>query len=203
MKPLKNLFSIAIVFCLAAPSVLLAQSKEISIPHIPQSAADFTTMRNTIATTPEGGAAMVIAALMAFSQDRNLGMQCLTIALDSSNLEDGSVISGKAPARSFNYHLGRMDQKQIWPYLAFNYVKGGTVKDGYAVKNNPPFTVVTSRNKYSGTEASGKVKVFVAVDGFSPRPITLKKNKAGHWKAYELSSVWLDVAKPQAEEEEL
>lgn len=187
------LFAVSVIL----PAASYAQTKEITISKIPGTPEEFVQMRDALATSPEGGAAILIAALMAFSVNRDLGMACLTIALDADNLTKGNAYKGFQPAGNFNYHLGRMDGYKRWPFLAFAYVKGGTPNDGYAVKNTPPFIVVTSRNKFSGDEASGKVKVFVDVVGFRPRPISLRKNANGHWKALELSSMWLDVPAPK------
>lgn len=204
MNRVKTRLTILIMFSMILPTAIFSQRKEITIPNIPSSTQEFIQMRNKIATTPEGGAAILIASIMAFSKSKELGMACLTIALDSGNLAQGNSYKGYTPTRGFNYHLKRMAGYKRWPYMAFAYVKGGVASDGYAIKSKAPYTIVTSRNKYSGDESKGRVKIFVDVHGFRARPFIMRRNNKGHWKALGLSSLWLDVYPPKkAAKEEL
>jgi hypothetical protein len=171
-----------------------ALAKEVEIPGIPSSAEQFTEMRDKLATTPEGGAAATVAALLAFSQSPEVGLQCLTLILDQRNVGNGTVIKGHAPISAIMYHVNRISGYDMWPYLGFAYLKGARAQSNYAV--NPPYKVVTSRQKNSGTDSSGQVKVFVECDGFRPRPISLHRNDKGIWKAYEMSSLFLNVSPP-------
>lgn len=173
---------------------LSALAKDVEIPAIPGNAEEFAQWRDQIATTPEGGAAATVAALMAFSKDEKLGLQCLTLMLDQRNVGNGDVIKGHAPIGAIMYHVNRISGYDMWPYLAFAYVKGGTAENNYAV--SPPYTVVTSRQRNSGSDASGEVQVFLNCDGFRPRPISLHRNDKGIWKAYEMSSLFLNVSPP-------
>lgn len=172
----------------------LAAAKDIEIPAVPASADEFTEWRDKVATTPEGGAAATVAALMAFSKDKKLGLQCLTLMLDQRNVGNGDVIKGHAPIGAIMYHVNRISGYDIWPFLAFAYVKGGKAEKNYAV--DPPYIVVTSRQKNSGSDSSGEVQVFVDCDGFRARPISLHRNDKGIWKAYEMSSLFLNVSPP-------
>lgn len=183
--------ALLIVTLLVASS---AWCEDITIPGIPSSADEFVTMRNELATTPEGGAAMFIVTLLGFSQSQDLGMQFLTLALDQGNVGKGNVYKGYAPNRSIMYHVDRLTHQKVWGYLGYAYIRGATPDNEYQV--SAPYTVVTSRNKYSGDEASGRVKVFVDVAGFKSRPIALKRNDNGIWKAAECSSMFLNVEPP-------
>lgn len=167
---------------------------EVKLAKVPSSAEEFTQMRDEIATTPEGGAAMTVAALLAFSKDKEVGLQCLTLILDQRNVMKGDVIKGYAPLGSIMYHVNRISGYNMWPYLGFAYLKGATHKTDYAV--SAPYTVETKRQKNSGSDESGSVKIFVHCDGFSPRPVTLHRNDKGIWKAYEMSSLFLNVTQP-------
>lgn len=186
-----------------ATQALYAQSKEIKIDKLPENVEDFVKMRNDIAKTPEGGAAVFIAALMNFSKSQDLGMQCLTVALDKSNVTRGKVYKGFRPGRGIMYHVDRITGYKRWSYLGFAYTKGATAEKNYKVEM--PFIVASFRNKYSGDESKGRVKVFIEVDGFRARPIILKRNKKGYWKALGVSSMFLDLKKPanQIETDEL
>ena len=116
------------------------------------------------------------------------------LALDQRNVGTGSAYKGYAPSSSIMYHVNRLNRQNVWWYTPFAYVAGATADNNYKV--SAPYKVVTSRNKYSGEESSGKVKVFVNVHGFSPRPITVARNDKGIWKAYECSSVFVNVPAP-------
>lgn len=196
----KKMTSLSIAICVFAATVttLNSQSRETVIESLPASIDEFIKRRDMLATTPEGGAAMLWMALATLGQDRQLGMQFLTIALDQQNLRKGNIYKGYAPAGSIQYHLDRLASRSVdvWTYLPFAYVKGSSPDNDY--QTNPPYTLEFSRNDYSGQERDGKVKVFLAVYGVTPRPITMHRNDKGIWKAYELSSMFLDVAAPES-----
>ena len=119
---MKNLFfalSLLIFACFPATA------KEIEIPAVPTSADEFAEWRDKVATTPEGGAAATVAALMAFSKDKQVGLQCLTLMLDQRNVGNGDVIKGHAPIGAIMYHVNRITGYDMWSFLAFAYVKGG------------------------------------------------------------------------------
>jgi hypothetical protein len=181
------------LFCIVSMS-LACSAKEIEIPAVPASADEFVALRDQLATTPEGGAAATVAALLAFSKDPQVGLQCLTLILDQRNVGNGTVIKGYAPISAIMYHVNRISGYNMWPYLGYAYLKGATAASDYRV--SPPYKVVTSRQKNSGSDASGAVKIFVECDGFRPRPISLHRNDKGIWKAYEMSSLFLNVSPP-------
>ncbi len=191
---MRKYIALALTVFLVGATSIQAQSKEVTISSIPASADEFIQMRDRLATTPEGGAAMLIVALMGFSKSESLGMQFLTLALDQRNVGSGNAYKGYAPSSSIMYHVNRLNRQNVWWYTPFAYVEGATAESNYKV--SAPYTIITSRNKYSGDESSGKVKVFVNVHGFSPRPITVAKNDKGIWKAYECSSVFVNVPAP-------
>lgn len=172
----------------------VAWAREVEIPAIPQSAEEFVAFRDSVATTPEGGAAATVAALLAFSHSPEVGLQCLTLILDQGSVIRGDVIRGYAPNGSIMYHVNRISGYQMWPFLGFAYLKGARAEQDYAVR--PPYRIVTSRQRNSGTDASGQVKVFVECDGFRARPIGLRRNDKGIWKPYEMSSLFLNVQAP-------
>ena len=171
-----------------------AAAKDVEIGTVPESIDDFLALRNRIADTPEGGAACFVAALLAFSRSKDVGMQCLTVAIDQRNVGRGNVYKGYAPIGSVMYHVNRISGYNMWPYLGYAYIKGARADQNYRV--SPPLAIETYRQKNSGSESSGKVKVFVNTDGFRARPITMRRNDKGIWKAYEFSSLMLNVNPP-------
>lgn len=185
---------LTIVLSLVCLLLSPAAAKDVEIGTVPESIDDFLALRNRIADTPEGGAACFVAALLAFSRSKDVGMQCLTVAIDQRNVGRGNVYKGYAPIGSVMYHVNRISGYNMWPYLGYAYIKGARADQNYRV--SPPLAIETYRQKNSGSESSGKVKVFVNTDGFRARPITMRRNDKGIWKAYEFSSLMLNVNPP-------
>ena len=182
----------------------IAQNKVVKLSKLPASPEEFIQMRNKLSQTPEGGAAMFIAAMLNMGKSEKLGLQCITIAIDQSQVTSGNVYKGYKPGNGVMYHLNRLKRGgrgNFWAYAPKAYLKGATLNNGY--KASKPYKVVTSRNKYSGQESSGKVKVFIDVAGFRPRPISMKRNDKGIWKAYGFSSMFLDVPKSPKKKDDL
>jgi hypothetical protein len=187
------------VFSMAVAEPVYSQKTDFQITEIPKTVDEFLAMRDKTAKTPEGGAVMLLVSLMKFTESEELGMQFLTISLDRSNLEQGNVYRGFAPGGSIRMHLNRLKGASNNPmsYMFYAYVKGGAPANQYNVAL--PYTVVLSRNRYSGTEESGVVKVFIDCYGVSARPVTLRVDSNGNWKAHELSSMFLNVQPPIVE----
>lgn len=175
--------------------------KEMTIDKLPSTTEEFVEMRNKIAKTPEGGAYMMMVTLLTMSKDEALGTQFLTITLNKRNITNGNVYKGYKPGSSIQYHLDRVKRggKNFWEYTPYGYVKGATPDNKYQVEM--PYTIVLSRNRYSGDESKGKVKVFIDCYGVMPRPVTLKRNSRGYWKVYEMSSFFLPVQAPAIEDD--
>ncbi len=196
---IKFMVSLYLTSFLAAPVSLSAQEQYVEIQSIPATIEEFEGIRDSLASTPEGGAATMLLAMLVFAENETLGLQCMTVALDNSNIEKGGVYKGHQPAKHLEYHLNRFRQKKYWPKAT---IQGTVPENGYAYET--PIRFAISRNKYSGSEESGKVKVFVATYGVSPRPMTMVRNNRGIWKAKELSSFFVDVqAPPSGEDDEL
>lgn len=191
------------VFAFGSLQTGIAQNKVVKLSRLPASPGEFIQMRNKLSKTPEGGAAMFIAAMLNMGKSEKLGLQCITIAIDQSQVASGNVYKGYKPGNGVMYHIRRLGRRKVnfWKYAPKAYLKGATLKNGY--KASKPYKVVTSRNKYSGKESSGMVKVFVDVAGFRPRPIKMKRNDKGIWKAYGFSSMFLDVPKTPKKKDDL
>lgn len=176
----------------------MASLKHIQIDQFPQSVDDFVALRDAVAKTPQGGAAMMVVALLTFAGDEALGQPCLTVAVDRGRLHEGYK----------GWQLHKSDMRRIeeqiarQPYLPQSYIKGATPENGYTLPA-PPYTFEFSDNAYSGDPASGTYRVFVACSGAaSPRPATLKRNDKGFWKASEWSSLVVGVQAPAAQAED-
>lgn len=170
-------------------------SELVQVSALPQSVEEFISLRDQHADTPEGGAAMMVVALIAYSESEALGEQCLTVAVDRQRLDEGT--GGYKGWRVSTPDMRRIrSQLSGKGYLPRSYVKGATPEHGYRLAA-PPYVFEVSRGPYSGDAGSGMVKVFVATSGASsPRPMTVRKNNRGVWKAREWSSLIVGVIPP-------
>lgn len=191
------LLATAITFALTTPA--LAQGKDsITIKAMPKTNEEFVKLRNAQATTPEGGAAMFLLAMLAWEKDKDLGEPFFTIALDKGQLKKGKGgYKGYAPGNSAMFLIKRIDGKKVFPKA---YVKGTTTKAGYAAK--APFTFKFMRNKHS-KQTNGDIKVYVYCSGAdTPRPVRLRKNNRGLWKVVEFSSLVVGMKKPPSKDDD-
>ncbi len=171
-------------------------SQQIRIERLPRTVEEFVAWRDGVAGTPEGGAAAMVVALHAFAADEALGRQCLTVAVDAGHLADGpDGYKGKTLGKPALSSLkGRVGGK---PFMLRSYFEGTSPEKGYALPEGG-LAISVSDNPYSGDKASGTYKVFVACAGASQaRPVTLKRNDKGLWKAHEWSSLTLGVVPPK------
>jgi hypothetical protein len=176
-------------------------STDVKVEKLPATADEFVAMRDQLATTPEGGAAMFVVALLKFAEDQNVGTDFLTISIDGKWLmDDKNGYKGKSVLRLYMQNLReRIAEK---PYVARSYVQGTSPENEYVLPDYPITIKVFEQtgdadtNKANG-EKGGMVKYFVYSTGAdSPRPIQLKKNNRGLWKAYDWGSLLVGVRPP-------
>ena len=96
MKKIITAFFLAAIFS----QTVFSGDKLISVNRIPANTEEFVYMRNVQSNSPEGGAAMFIMSMIIYTTDKNLGMQCATIALDQTRLVSGSPSKGFTPDKS-------------------------------------------------------------------------------------------------------
>jgi hypothetical protein len=173
----------------------MSERMSITIPSLPTSVDEFLDLRDRVATSAEGGAAMMVVALLAFAQEAELGNQCLACAVGSSRLVDGA--EGYKGLQLTNASLARIRTQVVGrEHLPRSYVRGTEPESAYEL-DSPPYRIECLRNLHSGDPASGKCKVFVLSSGAdSPRPVTVAVNKSGIWKAIEWSSLLVGVRPP-------
>lgn len=168
--------------------------ESVILDSIPTKVEGFVAMRNDLATTPEGGAAMFVLAMKIYKENEEFGKKCLVIAADRGELRSGNVYKGY----DLNSWMTIKSGTGRYPKIAHSYIKGSSPGNGYAV--SLPYTVeFGARNSYSGDNTSGKVRIFILCSGAdSPRPITMVKNNRGYWKASKWSSLFAGM-KPEIE----
>jgi hypothetical protein len=168
-------------------------AQTVKIDNYPGNIDEFIELRNQIANTPEGGASVFLIALKIYAENPELGKQCLVIAADRGVLREGNVYKG--------FELLHGDMSLIESQLGKDknipnsYFEGSSPANGYKVKL--PYQMEFSSNAYSGDPKAGTFKLFVNCSGAdSSRPITMKRNDNGIWKASNWSSLLIGIKKP-------
>ncbi len=164
----------------------------VALSGMPGSREEFLTLQASLATTAEGGAAAFLLALILRRADETLGAACLAESVDGSRLRIGAP--GPELVRR---DLQRIDEQlRANPGLPAAYFEGATPTNGYALPEMP-WTVALTTNPYSGDADKGLIKLFVACSGADlPRPVTLKRQEDGLWKASEWSSLLMGIRRP-------
>ncbi|MCA9605079.1 MAG: hypothetical protein KC619_05770 [Myxococcales bacterium] len=165
----------------------------ITIPSLPETVEAFVALRDELARTPHGGAAMFVVAIEAFTRGADLGLACFTIAIDASELVAGDVYKGRAPRRMTIDDLRqRIGAK---PYVARSYFAGTSPEEAYRLPDGP--LQVRIRHQERDPLGPERAKLFVHSTGAdSPRPIVLVRNDRGLWKAKSWSSLEVGVRPP-------
>jgi len=155
----------------------------MEIHSLPSTVEEFRQWRDSVAGTPEGGAAAFAVALTVFAEDPVLGIQLLTMALDAGQLSSGTEgIGGRQPARLRDFK----DRNGRNPHIARSMFQGTSPEAGYAL---PPFPLIIKFKDSPAAPAGDETKIFIYTTGApSPKPLSLKRNDKGMWKATEWSS---------------
>ena len=167
----------------------------------PGSLEGFLSIRDGTAITAGGGAACFVLALKEFVRMPDIGALFLAAMTDSSRLEETD--GGYRGLRLRNQDL-RLISMQLAdnPWLPDSYICGTSPETGYTLPEGGEYTVdVKADPRSAGTAAEGTTKVFVTCTGAdSPRPVTLKRNGSGIWKALEWSSLLVGIRPPATPE---
>ena len=173
----------------------MSQLEPVRIDALPRSAEEFQALRDRVARIPQGGAAAMVVALLAFAEDEAVGGPMLVLAADRSRLQE-------APDGTQGFRLRKTDldlvRRQVKgkPHVLRSYFRGTSPASGYRLPP-APLEIAFTDNPYSGDAAAGPYKVFVACSGAdSPRPVQVRKNDKGIWKASEWSSLIVGVKPP-------
>ena len=194
---MKTKFFLSLLIFALSFSFINAQGT-VKIKKLPTSIDEFVQMRNNIATSPEGGAAMFLVALKIYVENPELGKQCLVTVVNRNSLREGTTYKG--------YQLLNTDMNLIERQMGHDknipnsYIKGSSPQNNYTVKL--PYEYEFTSNRYSGDKINGPFKLFVKCSGaYSPRPMSLKKNNRGIWKLSNWSSVLVGIAKPPIDDD--
>ncbi|MCG6142419.1 DUF6935 domain-containing protein [Leptospira mtsangambouensis] len=170
----------------------LTSRSPVVFPSEPTSLEEFKSLQSSVATTPEGGVALLVLAISLYGKNQELGTKAVTLSVLSKNRQKSTkptAVDGMDLGNGDKYLLGQLDKYKM---LSNGYWKGAEPSNGYTA--SLPLTVETYTNPYSGEESSGKIKLFVATRGASSfRPVTMEKDSDGLWRAKEMSSLFVGM----------
>jgi hypothetical protein len=190
------------VLSIAAAAALLLGGPSMSSaetdlgPHpLPQSPEELITLRDQIAKDPWGGAAIAVFALIGWDADAPRGESMLVLAVSERNVDKVKGAAAAAPGTYKGYALSgafkawlRLGER--YKHCARSYAVGATPENRYTVDPAAVTVRFKKQDKAVGSIESGTYKVFVCSAGAdSCRPITMRRNKHGVWKADEMSSL--------------
>lgn len=165
----------------------------VTVNKIPGSVEEFIALRDEIGKTRQGGATMMVLAMYTYTVNPELGEKFLTMSIHRSQLrKSGRGYKGYSPRymSSFQSRIAGKDG-----YKVRCYFPGTSPENGYKIPDGP-YKFQWIDNPYSDRK-KGFYKILLPCTGAdNPRPMTLKANNRGIWKAYEFSSFTLGCRKP-------
>ena len=145
---------------------------------------EFRKIQSEVARTPQGGAIMFVTALLEYASGND---EFMKLALLEDDLVGGSLSA-----------MDRYRLRRVKEFMARAYVDGTTPDDCYQLPSDDEIALAfRPQDKHVGSVASGRYKVFVwsGDASLTARPMTLKRNQAGLWKAVEFSSLVLPLVR--------
>jgi len=171
------------------------QTTKIQIDFLPENEEQFLNLRNSIATTAEGGAAAFIIALKLLTMSNILGAKALILQMDKSQLQvdEHSYMGYQIPYKHWKLFETQLNANY---YIPNSYILGSSPANRYQIEL--PYVIEFEFQKYAEISDIQKKKIFVKTSGSeSIRPIVLKQNDKGIWKAFEWSSLLAKIIPPQ------
>ena len=197
MKKTILLLTACLLFAPGAAGVA-NQNREyrVEIASIPATVDAFVAMRDKVATTPEGGVAMLLVALRMWETSRVEGTKALIVIMDMNLLQQNSgeySYKGYGVGRSYEYMLGSASRNS--PYVPSSYFPGTSPANNYAMGSGPYRLEFTPHRHRPQNDVEHTL--FVPSSGAdSPRPVQVKKNDKGIWKAANFSSLLVGIRPP-------
>jgi hypothetical protein len=154
---------------------------------------EFQAQWTADAKTPEGAVRLYLLAMLEHLQAKNpQARKMVALGLPKDEV-DAQGEPGPGQALSFN-QFGRVIEGTNFPgAIAASYL-GGTPANGYV--HDPAAALVVDEQATRRQDA--EVKLFLRSGGKdSPSPVLLKKNKDGHWKIFDASSLFTGVRPAQ------
>lgn len=168
---------------------------EVTIEKLPATMDEFLALRDAHGSDPFGAASLFVVAQIVYTKDETLGHQMFTVLLDKEYLdnvgEEKGFYKGYRPRQIYVQNWrDRLGKK---PWIARSYITGTAKANDYALPAGPfKIRIREQSDSLQGDTA----KVFVWSEGAdSPRPLHMKKDANGNWKATNWGSLEVDVDK--------
>lgn len=182
----------------------------LGISQLPPDVEGFLKLRDQFSDTPAGAAAIFLLAMHMYGDESELGLRCLTIAVDTTLLEANSAGIGYKEKVLLQKERDRFAKVlKESPETARGYWKGAGPDNGYTPET--PLQATLYRQLSDGETASQytratrgtaqpEQRLFVMSEGYqnvkeSGRPILLARNTSGVWKAKGYAGVVWPVMK--------
>lgn len=140
------------------------------------------------AATPEGAAAVFVAALITYETDEDVARDCMRRIVDDGYLSNGEL------SYDLNYLIDVGIDRS--PEIARSYVSGAEPANGYALPEAPWQVVFTRDARFDLGNEQFRVKVITSGQPTS-RPVTMRRDDAGHYRIHEASTLFVGVAAPR------
>jgi hypothetical protein len=189
----------------------LIESNIVEITSFPANTEEFEQLQRELAVDPEGGAVMLLLALMTLSREEALGEILLAKAVHSACLVESrptyaDYLNGNGHMQNNGGPVQRtirsgdlqiiLSQITGQPYLPHAFIMDVHPESGYRLPP-PPYRFELLTNVYSGDPDSGVCKLFVACAGAaSPRPVTVRRDDDDLWRASEWNSLIVSISPP-------
>ncbi len=162
----------------------------IQLASVPNSLDSFKKIYSDLQDTPEGAAAAMILALLLYTENSEDGEAALSLAVHPDQLAAGG--GNKLNQRSLNLIKMQIKDKK---YHMQSYFKDTLPENNYVLPAKPYILEFTT-NPHSGNAGKGTLKLFIKSSGAdSPRPLSVKIDQSGKWKAIEWSSLLSGIRK--------
>ena len=150
----------------------------ITFNRLPHSLGKFLELRNQVAHTPQGAAAMMVVAINIYKQYPIEGMKCLTANSTSPLVAPAANTAGSYEGYVMSNTSELQRKLKDYPHLPNVYFSGASPDNQYT-PDGPPFTMNLASNLYSyqsSTDGSTRIKIFISTLGAdSPRPVVVRK----------------------------
>lgn len=181
----------------------------VVVDRVPSTVEEFRAFRNSLAVTPQGGIVAYLVAHLIMIDNHDLGMRCLILSLDKSQLADSNM-SARRRISFEGWQLGASETMKLNSsgfakdrgYAAWSFVEGTSTVKGYRLPPLP-YRYVVRAHAYQDPDASiWKGLASTSCHDLGYVPIHVKKNDKGIWKVVNSSSFYSGCKDPVAEEKD-
>ncbi len=193
MKKISQFFTILWLLTFVFPLWGNKKQYQVTIHTIPENISDFEKMRDKVAITPEGGVAMLLVALKMYELNKIEGIKAIIVATDMPLLSKGKgekSYKGYVLSGSYTSMLNSVYNR--FSYIANSYFPQTSPENNYQMGLGP-FHLEFSLHQHK-VQNDKEHAFFVPCSGADfPRPVQVKKNNRGIWKAANYSSILVGI----------